>query len=81
MQLRWMYFSIESVECNSIEETYYQRHRDVILNWAKDYHKNDKERLKEQARDKYRNLSEEKKQKEGIWKKHTITCLKKRNKN
>ena len=51
-------FRIESVECNSIEETYYQRNRDVILNWAKDYHKNDKERLKEQARDKYRNLSE-----------------------
>ena len=38
-------------------ETYYQRNRDVILNRAKDYHENDKERLREQARDKYRNLS------------------------
>ena len=38
--------------------TYYQRSRDVILNTAKDYFENDKERLKEQARDKYRNLSE-----------------------
>ena len=38
---------------------YYQRNRDVILNRAKDCHKNDKERLREQARDKYRNLSEE----------------------
>ena len=30
-------------------------------NRAKEYYKNDKERLKEQARDKYRNLSEEEK--------------------
>ena len=35
--------------------------RDVILNTAKSYYENDKERLREQARDKYRNLSEEKK--------------------
>ena len=39
--------------------TYYQRNRDVILNRAKDYYKNDKERLREQARYKNRNLSEE----------------------
>ena len=38
--------------------TYYQKIRDVILNKAKDYHKNNKERLREQARDKYRNLFE-----------------------
>ena len=31
----------------------------MILNRAKNYYKNDKERLREQARDKYRNLSEE----------------------
>ena len=48
-------------ECNSVELTYYQRNRDVILNRAKDYYENDKERLREQARDKYRNLSEEEK--------------------
>ena len=35
------------------------RNRDVILNTAKDYCENDKKRLKEQARDKYRHLSEE----------------------
>ena len=46
-------------ECNSVELTYYQRNRDVILNRAKDYYENDKERLRGQARDKYRNLSEE----------------------
>ena len=43
--------------------TYYQRHRDMILNRAKDYYENTKKRLKEQARDKYRNLFEEEKNK------------------
>ena len=37
--------------------TYYQRNQDVILNRAKDYYENDNKRLREQARDKYRNLS------------------------
>ena len=41
--------------------TYYQRNRDVILNRTKYYNENDKERLREQARDKYRTLSEEEK--------------------
>ena len=40
--------------------TYYQRNVDVILNRAKEYYENDKERLREQVRDKYRDLSEEK---------------------
>ena len=35
--------------------TYYQRNKDVILSRVKDYYKN----YKKQARDKYRNLSEE----------------------
>ena len=35
----------------------------VILNRAKDYYKNDKERLRDNAKDKYRNLSEEEKNK------------------
>ena len=34
---------------------------DVILNRAKDYYKNNKERVREQAKDKNRNLSEEEK--------------------
>ena len=41
--------------------TCYQKKRDVILNRAKDYYENDKKRLREKARDKYRNLSEEEK--------------------
>ena len=48
-------------ECADL--TYYQRNRDAILNRTKDYCENDKERLKEQARDKYRNLSQEEKNK------------------
>ena len=45
------------------EITYYQRNRDIILNRAKGYYKNEKERLRDNASDKYRNLSEEKKTK------------------
>ena len=43
--------------------TYYQRNRDVIINRAWNYYENDKKRLRQQARDKYRNLSEEDKNK------------------
>ena len=65
------------------EKTCYQRNRDAILNRGKDYYENDKKRLREQARGKYRNLSEEEKmQKEKIWKKtDIIICLKKRKKD
>ena len=38
--------------------THYQRNRGVILNRAKYYYENYKERLREQARNKHRNLSE-----------------------
>ena len=38
--------------------TYYQRNKEIILNRAKDYCEYDKERLRELARNKYRNLSE-----------------------
>ena len=41
------------------ELTYYQTNKDVTLNSANNYYKNDKKRLRKQARDKYRNLSEE----------------------
>ena len=39
--------------------TYYHRNREIMLNRAKDYYEYDKERLREQAKNKYRNLSEE----------------------
>ena len=62
--------------------THYQRNRELILNRAKDYYENDKERLRERARNKCRNLSEENKnKKENMEKIDTIICLKKRSKN
>ena len=54
----------------------------MILNRAKDYYENDKERLRQHARDKYKNLSEEEKNKNrenGKNRYHNI--LKKRSKN
>ena len=54
---------------------------DVILDRAKDYYKNDKERLRDNARDKYRNLSEEEKNKKreyGINRYHNISEKKKK---
>ena len=60
----------------------YRRNRDVILIRCTDYYENDKERLREQARNKYRNLSEEKKiKKENTEKTDIAICLKKRNKD
>ena len=59
--------------------THYQKNRDVVLNKAKGYYENNKERLKMQGRDKYQNLSEEEKIKEENMKKiDIITCLKRR---
>ena len=60
--------------------TYYQKNWDVILNRAKNYFENDKERLREQARNKYRNLSEEErnKEKENMLRIDIGICLKKR---
>ena len=63
----------------SADITYYQRNRDVTLNRAEDYYEKGKERLREQAGDKYRNLSEEKKiKKENVEKADTEIYLKKR---
>ena len=66
--------------------TYYQKNRDVILNRAKDYknyYENEKERLRDTAKGKYRNLSEEEKNEKNNMEKADIiiVCLKKRNKN
>ena len=42
----------------------------MILNRSKDYYENNKERLRKQARDKYRNLSEEEKNKKREYRKN-----------
>ena len=52
---------------------YYQRNQSIILNRAKYYYENDKERLRKHARDKYRNLSEEEKNKKREYG-HNIYC-------
>ena len=60
------------------EKTCYQKNRDVILN----YYENNKERLREQARYKHRNLSEEEKNKMREYGKNRYHNMsKKRNKN
>ena len=61
--------------------TYYQRNRDVKLNRAKDYNKSDKKRLREEARDKYRNFSEEDKNKKREYGKRLKEYQKNRVKN
>ena len=65
----------------SVEESYYQRNGNVILNRAKDYYEHNKKRLREQARDKYRNLSKDKIKRENMEETDTIICLKNRNKD
>ena len=63
-----------------VDLTYYQKNRDMILN-GKGYYENDKERLRGQARDKYKSLSEEEKNKKREYGKIDISiCLKKRKK-
>ena len=54
--------------------TYYPRNRDVMLNRAKGYYENDKERLKKHARNKYRNLLEEDNKKINMEKIDTKIC-------
>ena len=71
-----MFFDIYKIN-ESIEETYYQKNKEVILNRAKYYYENDKERLREEARDKYRNLSKKKINSENMKELTIIKCLKK----
>ena len=83
--LLYFFFIIYKIsEHNSIQSaylTYYQINRDVILNRTKDYYENDKERLRELARDKFRNLSEEENNKKREYGENRYRkCLKKRKK-
>ena len=48
---------------------------------GKTYYENDSKRLRQQAKDKYRNLSEEEKTKRKNMEKINIICLEKRNKS
>ena len=67
-------------ECADL--TYYQRNRDVILNRAKEYYENDKERLREQAKINTETYLKKKKiKRENMEKTDTTICLKKKNKD
>ena len=57
--------------------TYYQGNRDVMLNKAKDYYKNNKERLRKQAKINTETYLKKKKIKKNMGKINTIICLKK----
>ena len=52
--------------------TYYQKTRDIILNRAKYSYESNKERLREQAKGKYRALSQEHKNKNREYEKKQI---------
>ena len=49
------------------EKMYYQRNRETAVKRAKEYYENDIERLREQVKNKYRELSEEKNIKREYW--------------
>ena len=59
----WIFFMINFLLYIKMSENtdlnYYQKNWDVVFNKAKYYYENDEERLREHARDKYRNFSEE----------------------
>ena len=61
--------------------TQYQRNRDVALNKAKEYYKNNNERLKEQARNTETYLKKIRIKRKNMEKIDIIICLKKRSKN
>ena len=63
------------------ETTYYERNRDVIVNRAKDYNKNDKERLRVMREINTEIYWKKKKTKRDNMEKIDIIWLKKRNKN
>ena len=56
--------------------TYYQKNRNVILNKAKDYYKNNKERLNTETY-----LKKKKRKRENTGRIGIIICLKKRNRH
>ena len=62
--------------------TYYQKNRGVVLSKAKDYYKNNKERLRGQARINTETCLKKKKiKKENMGKIDIVICLKRRNKD
>ena len=61
--------------------TYYQRNRDLILNRAKDFYENDKERLKSTQEINIETYLKKNKKRENMEKTNIIICLKKKSKD
>ena len=60
---------------------YYQKNREKVINKAKDYYQNDKERLREQAKNIETYLKKVKRKRENIEEIDIVICLKKRSQN
>ena len=67
--IKWVFYNffLSCIKMNGVQlrliNSLSKKNTVMTLNRAKDYYENDKERLREQARDKYRNLSEEEQKK------------------
>ena len=59
--MKKVYYHKFSLYIKINDKTTYQRHREIILNRVKEYYNNNEERLRDQAKNKYRSLSEEQK--------------------
>ena len=55
------YYILFSLCIKISETTYYKRKTKIILNRGKEYYENNKEALREKAKDKYKELSDEEK--------------------
>ena len=58
---KWVILILFLVVSKISETTYYRKNRETIINRAKKYDENYKERLREKTKNKYRELSEKKK--------------------
>ena len=66
---------------NNAYLTYCQRNKDLVLNKAKDYYKNSKDRLSKQAREKYNSLSAEEKDKKREYQRNKYHAMSEEEKN
>ena len=73
--------SAAQLNATPLKKLIIKKNRDVILNKANDYYKDDQERLREKARDKFRNLwkNMEEYLSKNMEETDIIICLKKRN--
>ena len=51
-----LFFSEYIIMTNNVHLTYYQRNKELVISKAKEFYKNNKDRLSKQAREKYQGL-------------------------